>query len=164
MFRAHTPETCRTKETSINCIVASSWHFTLFHDEDARSNNPQISLHDVHILDHRKKRSGKHMTAGCRNVFWNIQPQVANQSVILFVAYFFLKEITIYIVNLLYSNILYFAIFGVLKALFVKNQVLCSVRPYQTANRDDYSQIQIHRPRKVADLKFLCFFSYFYKL
>jgi len=23
-------ETCRVKETSINCIVASSWHFTLF--------------------------------------------------------------------------------------------------------------------------------------
>jgi len=23
-----------------NCFVASSWHFTLFHEEDARSNNP----------------------------------------------------------------------------------------------------------------------------
>ena len=31
MFRAHTPETCRTKETSINCIVASRWRFILFH-------------------------------------------------------------------------------------------------------------------------------------
>jgi len=35
------PETCRAKETSINYIVASSWYFTLFHDEDARANNPQ---------------------------------------------------------------------------------------------------------------------------
>jgi hypothetical protein len=26
-----------------NYLVASSWHFTLFHVEDARSNNPQIS-------------------------------------------------------------------------------------------------------------------------
>ena len=26
-------------------LVASSRHFTLFHDEDARSNNPQIRLH-----------------------------------------------------------------------------------------------------------------------
>ena len=25
-----------------NYLVASSWHFTLFHEEDARSNNPQI--------------------------------------------------------------------------------------------------------------------------
>jgi len=32
---------CRAKETSINYIIASSCHFTLFHDEDARSNNPQ---------------------------------------------------------------------------------------------------------------------------
>jgi len=24
-----------------NYLVASSWHFTLFHEEDARSNNPQ---------------------------------------------------------------------------------------------------------------------------
>jgi len=38
---AYVPETCRAKETSINYIVPSSWHFTLFHDEDARSNNPQ---------------------------------------------------------------------------------------------------------------------------
>ena len=27
---AHAPETCRAKETSINYIFASSWHFTLF--------------------------------------------------------------------------------------------------------------------------------------
>jgi len=26
-------------------LVASSWHFTLFHEEDARSNNPQFSLY-----------------------------------------------------------------------------------------------------------------------
>jgi hypothetical protein len=25
-------------------LVASSWHFTLFQEEDARSNNPQIAL------------------------------------------------------------------------------------------------------------------------
>jgi len=25
-----------------NYLVASSWHFTLFHEEDARSNNPQV--------------------------------------------------------------------------------------------------------------------------
>jgi len=24
-----------------NYLAASSWHFTLFHEEDARSNNPQ---------------------------------------------------------------------------------------------------------------------------
>jgi len=24
--------------------VASSWHFTLFHEEDARSNNPQVNF------------------------------------------------------------------------------------------------------------------------
>jgi len=36
------PKHVQLKETSINYIVASSWHFTLFHDEDARSNNPQI--------------------------------------------------------------------------------------------------------------------------
>ena len=28
MFRAYLPETCRAKETSINYIAASSWHFT----------------------------------------------------------------------------------------------------------------------------------------
>ena len=27
---------------SVNYIVASSWHFKLFHKEDARSNNPQV--------------------------------------------------------------------------------------------------------------------------
>ena len=44
MFRAyaHTAETCRAAETSINHIDISSWHFTLFHDEDAQSDNPQI--------------------------------------------------------------------------------------------------------------------------
>ena len=36
---AYVPETCRAKETSINYIVASSWHFTLFRDEDVRSND-----------------------------------------------------------------------------------------------------------------------------
>jgi len=25
-----------------NHLVASSWHFTLFHEEDAQSNNPQV--------------------------------------------------------------------------------------------------------------------------
>jgi len=29
--------------------VASSWHFTLFHDEDAQSNNPQISCTYIYI-------------------------------------------------------------------------------------------------------------------
>jgi len=49
MFWAHTPKTCRAKDTSINYHVASRWHFTLFHDEDARPNNPQITdiLHEV---------------------------------------------------------------------------------------------------------------------
>jgi len=32
-------ETCRATNTSIEFLVASSWHFTLFHEEDARSNN-----------------------------------------------------------------------------------------------------------------------------
>jgi hypothetical protein len=27
-----------------NYLVASSWHFKLFHEEDAWSNNPQVSL------------------------------------------------------------------------------------------------------------------------
>jgi len=40
---AYAPETCRAKETSVNYIVASSWHFTLF-DEDARSNNPRLTV------------------------------------------------------------------------------------------------------------------------
>jgi len=31
----------QAKDTSINFLGASSWHFTSFHDEDARSNNPQ---------------------------------------------------------------------------------------------------------------------------
>ena len=44
---AYAPETCRAKETSINYTVPSSWHFALFHDEDARSNNPQISIISV---------------------------------------------------------------------------------------------------------------------
>jgi len=38
---AYAPETCRSKETSVNYIVESSWHFTLF-DEDARSDYTQI--------------------------------------------------------------------------------------------------------------------------
>jgi len=40
---AYVPETCRAKNISIkyNYLVASSWHSTLFHEEDARSNNPQ---------------------------------------------------------------------------------------------------------------------------
>jgi len=52
MFRVHTPETCQAKETAINYIVASSWQFTLFHDEDARSNNPQITSTITHPLTH----------------------------------------------------------------------------------------------------------------
>jgi len=38
---AYAPETWRAKDTSINYLVASIWHFTLIHDEDARLNNPQ---------------------------------------------------------------------------------------------------------------------------
>jgi len=41
----------------------------------------------------------------------------------------FLKEVTMNIVNLLDSDVFYFARFGVLKAVFVKNQVLRSVTP-----------------------------------
>jgi hypothetical protein len=37
------PETCRARNTSIKLPFASSWHFKLFHEEDARSNNPQIT-------------------------------------------------------------------------------------------------------------------------
>jgi len=37
---AYVHETCGAKNTSINYLVASSWHFTLFHEEDPRSNNP----------------------------------------------------------------------------------------------------------------------------
>jgi len=43
-------ETCRAKDTSINYTVASSWHFTLFHDEDARSNNPQLTFSAFSVL------------------------------------------------------------------------------------------------------------------
>jgi len=42
------PETCRAKDTSINDLVASSWHFTLFHDKDARSNNPP-NMHCLNV-------------------------------------------------------------------------------------------------------------------
>ena len=31
-----------------NYLVASSWHSTLFHEEDARSNNPQETKFVVH--------------------------------------------------------------------------------------------------------------------
>jgi len=41
---AYVPETCRAKETSINYAVAWSWHFILFHEEDPRSNNTQVSI------------------------------------------------------------------------------------------------------------------------
>jgi len=42
-------------------VVASSWHFTLFHEEDARSNNPQVFRIKIikylkllqHVSDHR---------------------------------------------------------------------------------------------------------------
>jgi len=62
MFRAHTPiirsircnsapnapdnGRMRPKHVELRIgqyLVASSWHFTLFHEEDARSNNPQVS-------------------------------------------------------------------------------------------------------------------------
>jgi len=36
------------QDTSINYIVAVSWHFTFFHDEHARSNNSQI--HSIYKL------------------------------------------------------------------------------------------------------------------
>jgi len=38
------PKHVQLKEFSLNYIVASSWHFTLFHDEDARSNDPQTVI------------------------------------------------------------------------------------------------------------------------
>jgi len=43
--RIRPKKTCRAKKTSVNYLVASSWHFTLFHDEDARSNNHRNSFH-----------------------------------------------------------------------------------------------------------------------
>jgi len=30
-------------------VVASSWHSTLFHEEDAQSNNPQVNVKDEKI-------------------------------------------------------------------------------------------------------------------
>jgi len=30
--------------TAPSALLASSWHFALFREEDARSNNPQVSL------------------------------------------------------------------------------------------------------------------------
>ena len=32
---------------AVGYLVASIWHFTLFHEEDARSNNTQILLHGL---------------------------------------------------------------------------------------------------------------------
>jgi len=32
-----------------NYLVASSWHFTLFHEEDVRSNNPQFIMHFIYL-------------------------------------------------------------------------------------------------------------------
>jgi len=40
-----------------NHLVASSWHFTLFHEEDVRTNNPHISLGPQYTEDFRYKRS-----------------------------------------------------------------------------------------------------------
>ena len=34
-------------KATLSFFFASSWHFTLFHDEDARSNNPQVSVLNI---------------------------------------------------------------------------------------------------------------------
>ena len=44
---AYVPETCRAKNTLRNYLVASSWHFKLFHEKDAMSNNPQTTRKSV---------------------------------------------------------------------------------------------------------------------
>ena len=43
-------------------LVASGWHLTLFHEEDARSNNPQIL---VHLFIRFARNSYRRFTAIC---------------------------------------------------------------------------------------------------
>jgi len=38
------PQHVKLRIHQYNYLVSSSWHFTLFHEEDARSNNPQVSI------------------------------------------------------------------------------------------------------------------------
>jgi hypothetical protein len=54
-------QTCRVKNTSINYVVASSWHFTLFHEEDARSYNPH-GWYSVNICLQRTWLNSKILT------------------------------------------------------------------------------------------------------
>ena len=44
MFRSFSRPSSGWSETSLNYIVASSWHFALFHVEDAGSNDPQTVI------------------------------------------------------------------------------------------------------------------------
>jgi len=42
MMGLYTPKYVELRIHQQNQLVATSWYFTLFHEEDARSNNPQI--------------------------------------------------------------------------------------------------------------------------
>jgi len=58
-------------------IVASSWYFTLFHDKDARSNNPQISVVQLSWIQAAYGRLPKISTTGTKvvqnyQIFWAI--------------------------------------------------------------------------------------------
>ena len=46
-WSAYAPETCRAKKTSINYIVASSWHFALFHVHCAFDTRSEPSVSEV---------------------------------------------------------------------------------------------------------------------
>jgi len=48
---------------SINYTVASSWYFTLFHDEDAQSNKPKVKVKVNFSLEQTKKAQ-----RGCRGI------------------------------------------------------------------------------------------------
>jgi len=52
-----------------NVVVASSWHFTLFHEEDARPNNPKIFtikiIKYLKVLQHVSDHTGSIIREPC---------------------------------------------------------------------------------------------------
>jgi len=45
------PETCRAKDTSVTYLFASSWQFTLFHDEDAGQTTLKFTTQNSFCYD-----------------------------------------------------------------------------------------------------------------
>ena len=43
------PKHVELRIRQLNYLVVSSWHFTLFHEEEARSNNPQVPLRHINF-------------------------------------------------------------------------------------------------------------------